>query len=149
VSAHNDRDDDDNRELPDELHQRIVKLSERANQAIDGGKPAEAIDPLNEALDLLPPLEDDWDAWTWLNATLGDAYFAQTDYKNAKIALFDALSGPDGNTNPFILLPLGESLFELGEHAQARRWLAQAHMLEGDALFAQEPAHYLRFLREQ
>ena len=149
MSAHNDRDDDDNAELPDELHQRIVTLSERANAAIDSGKPAEALDPLNEAIDLLPPAQHDWDAWTWLNATLGDAYFALADYKNAKIALFDALSGPDGNTNPFILLRLGESLFELGEKAQARRWLAQAHMLEGDALFAQEPAHYLRFLREQ
>ena len=146
MSSH---DDNHNPELPDELHQRIVELSERANEAIDGGKPAEAIDPLNEALDLLPPPQQDWDAWTWLNATLGDAYFAQADYKNAKIALFDALSGPDGHTNPFILLRLGQSLLELDEKVQARRWLAQAHMLEGDTLFAQEPAHYLRFLREQ
>ncbi len=149
MSAHNDRDDDDNPELPDELHRRIVKLSERANEAIDGGKPADAIELLNEALDLLPPPEHDWDAWTWLNATLGDAHFALADYKNAKIALFDALSGPDGNTNPFVLLRLGQSLLELGESAQARRWLAQAHMLEGDALFQQEPAHYLRFLQER
>ena len=141
-------DDKDNAELPDELHQRIVALSDRANAAIDNGKPQEAIDALNEALDLLPPPQHDWDAWTWLNATLGDAYFALADYKNARIALFDALSGPDGNTNPFIMLRLGESLFELGEMAQARRWLAQARMLEGDALFAQEPVHYLRFLRE-
>lgn len=144
----NHDESDDNPELPDELHQRIVALSERANEAIDSGKPADAIDPLNEALDLLPEPQHDWDAWTWLNATLGDAHFALADYKNAKISLFDALSGPDGSTNPFILLRLGQSLYELGEYAQAHSWLAQAHMLEGDALFAQEPAKYLASLKQ-
>jgi tetratricopeptide (TPR) repeat protein len=142
-----DMDDSEEPQLPDHIHEQIVALSEKANAALDSDEPQSAIEPLQQALDLLPPTQSDWEAWTWLNATLGDAYVEMKECKLAKISLYDAMSGPDGMTNPFILLRLGQCLFELGDTAKAREMLAHAHMLEGDELFAEEPHKYLAFLK--
>lgn len=136
-------------ELPDALYQIILGLSQQANAALDANRPLDAVDPLQQALDLLPYPQPDYEAWTWLNATLGEAYFLGRNYALAKISLYDAMSGPDGMTNPFVLLRLGQSLFELNELQQAKNKLAQAHMLQGDGLFGQEDPKYLKFLLKQ
>lgn len=39
------------------------------------------------------------------------------------------MNGPDGQFNPFILLRLGQVLFELGDMRSAQEYLARAHML--------------------
>lgn len=144
--AEDDFDDDDGPQLPDDIHQKITALSEKANEALESGRPSAAIEPLNQALDMLPEPQPDWEAWTWLNGTLGEAYFDLGDFKMAKISFLDAMSGPDGISNPYLLLRAGQSLFELGELAQARHMLAQAHMQEGDELFSDEDPKYMAFL---
>ena len=62
--------------------------------------------------------------------------------------MFDALNCPDGAANPFVLLRLGEALFELGDKDSAREYLLRAYMLAGDDLFADGlDSRYLEFLR--
>ncbi|AVS91625.1 hypothetical protein C8246_07235 [Paracidovorax avenae] len=144
--AEEDFEDDDSPQLPDDIHQQVTALAEKANEALESGQPSVAIEPLQQALVMLPEPQTDWEAWTWLNGTLGEAYFDLCDYKMAKISFLDAMSGPDGISNPYLLLRAGQTLFELGELAQARHMLAKAHMQEGDELFSDEDPKYLAFL---
>ncbi|MBR0565976.1 hypothetical protein J5J83_07595 [Azoarcus sp. L1K30] len=134
-------------ELPDDLYVRIRKLCEQANDALESDSPQHAEAPLLEALRLLPKQQDRWEAYTWICASLGEMYFLSKRYQEAKEALFDAMNGPDGNTNPFIFLRLGQVLFELGDMRGAQEYLARAHMLEGDELFVREDTKYLEFLK--
>ncbi|MCL2871783.1 MAG: tetratricopeptide repeat protein [Betaproteobacteria bacterium] len=140
--------DDESPELPDAIYQRVTELSEKANEAIESGRPQNAIAPLEQALELLPSPQSDWEAWTWLNASLGQAYFDLQDFQLAKISFLDARSGPDGLANPYILLRLGECLFELGDHDAAKNFLTQAYMTEGVELFSDENPKYIAFLRQ-
>ncbi|MEA9585910.1 hypothetical protein VC279_06235 [Xanthomonas sp. WHRI 10064A] len=133
-------------QLPDDIFEKVTALSEKANDALENGRPSAAITPLQQALDLLPAPQHDWEAWTWLNGSLGEAYFDLADFKMARISFQDAMSGPEGTDNPYLLLRTGQSLLELGEQSHAKRMLAQAHMLAGDELFSDEDPKYLAFL---
>lgn len=61
--------------------------------------------------------------------------FLNREYEKAKSNLYNARNCPDGISNPFILLRLGESLFECGELDKAREYLLRAYILEGYKLF--------------
>ncbi|GKS92247.1 tetratricopeptide repeat protein [Acidovorax sp. SUPP2539] len=145
--ASNDLEDDSGPGLPDDIYEQVTALAEKANEALESDRPSAAIEPLQRALDLLPAPQHEWEAWTWLNGSLGEAYFNLSDFKMARISFLDAMSGPGGEGNPYLLLRVGQSAFELGETAQAKQMLAQAHMQEGDELFSDEDPKYLAFLR--
>lgn len=136
-----------NKELDDITCDRISALSEQANDLLNDNDAQNAIDPLLEALGLLPDPKHQWEAYTWINGSLGDAYFSMRDYAKAKESLFDALNGPDGSTNPFILLRLGECLYEMGDKDAASEYLSRAYMLEGEELFEDEDSKYLVHLK--
>lgn len=136
-------------ELDDALYQRVQKLSRQGNRHMDGEEWGKAVTVFSDALALLPPPADQWEAATWLYASIGDAHFQSKDYARAKDAFLDALNCPDGFANPFIQLRLGEIFFELGDHARAKDHLLRAYMQEGAELFQDEPAQYLHFLRQQ
>src|SRR3546814_12535397 len=83
-------------ELPDELYDQIESLSEAGNECSDDSDFAGAIEHWRQALALLPEPQLDWEAATWLHASLGEAYSRSGDYGMAKAALFTALNCPDG-----------------------------------------------------
>src|SRR3546814_11118011 len=82
-------------ELPDELYEQIENLSEAGNECSDEDDFEGAIENWRQALALLPEPQQDWEAATWLYASLGDAYYQSADYGMAKDALFTALNCPD------------------------------------------------------
>jgi TolA-binding protein len=135
--------------LDDGIFGRIIALSEQANEALESNAPGDAEAPLCEGLRLLPEPQRQWEAYTWLNGSLGETYFRTKRFREAKDVLFDAMNGPDGQVNPFILLRLGQVLLELGETAMAKEYLARAYMLEGDELLEAEDAKYITFLKKQ
>lgn len=135
-------------ELDDATYNQLQKLTDSANSLIDRERYEQAIGKLNKALELLPEPKNDWEASTWINATIGDAHYLRQDYESAKEALFDALNGPDGQTNAFIHLRLGQVLFELDESEQAVEHLLRAYMLKGKQIFRGEPKKYLAFLKD-
>src|SRR3546814_894932 len=102
-------------ELPDELYEQIESLSEAGNDCSDEGDFEGAIENWRQALALLPEPQLDWEAATWLYASLGDAYYQSSEFEMAKDALFTALNCPDGQDNPFIHYMLGKSLLRLNE----------------------------------
>ena len=100
-------------------------------------------------MDLLPEPKVQWEAATWLNASIGDARYQQKDFTAALEALLDALNGPDGVSNPFIHLRLGECFQELGQVDRARDHLMRAYMLAGREIFESEPPWFFRLIEPE
>jgi tetratricopeptide (TPR) repeat protein len=129
-------------ELPDALYQQVTYLSERGNTLMDDGEPAKAAELFEKAFALLPEPKTEWEAATWLNASIGDALFAQEHYREALQYFLDALNCPDGISNPFVQLRLGECFYELGDRERASEYLLRAYMLAGREIFEDEPQKY-------
>jgi len=135
-------------ELDDTTYQKIIKLIEEGKIFLIPTEFKQAIVIFTQALDLLPRPKNQWAAALWLYVYLGDVYFHTANYLQAKEAFFDALNCPGGWTNPFVLLRLGETLFELKEIESAKEYLLRAYLLEGEDIFTNEDPKYLHFLRQ-
>ena len=135
-------------ELEGDIYRKVTRLSERGNKCMEAEEWDKAINIFDEALELLPEPKNQWDAALWLNASIGDACFMKENFVRAKEALFDALNCPDGTVNPFVLIRLGEVLFELGDLERAKEYLLRAYMLEGKEIFEAEDPKYLAYLEE-
>lgn len=123
-------------ELPDDIYEHVEALSEEGNDLIDDGDAAGAEAVWRQALDLLPEPRDVWEAYTWLNASIGEACYVQENYDDAVQVLFDALNGPEAQANPFIHYMLGKSLWKRGDDEEgAIDALLRAHMLDGSDIF--------------
>lgn len=135
-------------ELPEDLYAEIASLSEEGNGFIESEHYDEAILKFEEALNLVPNPQSDWEASTWLNASIGDCYFMKNNFKKSLNFFLDAYNGPDGVGNPFINLRIGESYFELEVSDKAREFLLRAYMLEGDDIFEEEDDKYLNHIKD-
>lgn len=134
-------------ELPPHIYERVEALSEAGNELADADDFDGAIARFTEALQLLPEPARNWEASTWLFASIGDMYYFKSDYQAAANNFFEALNGPDAQANGFVNLRLGESLYELNQHDQALEYLLRAYMLEGTEIFAEEDPRYFVFLK--
>lgn len=128
-------------ELDDDLYDEICEIGEDGNVLMDDEKYRAALSKFEAALDLLPEPKTKWEAYTWLKASTGDALFFLKQYAESKEELFDAMNGPDGEFNPFVLMRLGECFYETGDH-RAQEFLLRAYMLEGSELFVDEDPKY-------
>lgn len=135
-------------ELEGDLYRKVTRLSERGNKYMEAEEWDKAIAVFDEALELLPEPKSQWEATLWLNASIGDACFMKDDFVRAKEALFDALNCPDGTANSFVLIRLGEVLYELEDMEGAKEYLLRAYMLEGKEIFEAEDPKYLSYLEE-
>lgn len=126
-------------ELSARLYERIKELSSDGDIYFDDANFPVAINKWSEAIDLLPEPKSDWESYTWLCTSIGDAYFQLTDFDAAKHAFFDALNGPSGQNNPFIHYRLGQSELNLGNEKIGIEHLLRAYMLDGEKIFLGEP----------
>jgi tetratricopeptide (TPR) repeat protein len=133
---------DDSNLLDDDIFEQIESLSEKANQLIDKGNFKKAIDNLNEALELLPDPKEKWEAYSWIVSTIGDAYFLQKNFSRSNDYFNNAYKCEECLDNPFILLRLGESYYELENHEKAKEFLLQAYMIEGEKIFKGEKKYF-------
>ncbi|MGG3193164.1 tetratricopeptide repeat protein [Priestia aryabhattai] len=135
-------------EMNKQLHQQIVKLCEEGDQFAELKQMSEAIASYQRALELVPEPKEKWSAATWIYGTLGDTYFLIKNYEDAIRSLEYALRCPDGNENPFLLLRLGESFYELGEFEKAKAYLYKAYQIEDYKIFFQEDDKYFKLIIE-
>jgi len=136
--------------LPPRIAERIDSLSEQGNALLEGeGDWRGAVAAWRSALAALPDPKSQWEAWSWLNASIGEALRVGGDLGGARAAFVDASNGPEGYANPFILLRLGQTLVDLGEEAEGCERLLRAYMLEGDEIFAEDGASYLAILKRK
>ncbi|WP_024657672.1 tetratricopeptide repeat protein [Pseudomonas syringae USA007] len=134
--------------LDDELYEKISEMSDLGNSFMDDGEYPRALKIFEEALDLLPAPRNTWEAYTWLKAGIADALFSVKDYERATEELYDAMNGPDGASNPFILLRLGQSLYEQSK-PEGIDFLCKAYMLEGEEIFSEEDGKYLALVKDR
>jgi tetratricopeptide (TPR) repeat protein len=135
--------------LPEDLRQMIDKLCHKGDQFAQIDQHDDALDQYEVAWELLPNPKNQWPAATWILMAAGDVYFEKRDFLAASDTLRDALDYPDGETNPFIWLRLGQSLYEAGNFDEAADALVAAFRQRGDELFADEDPKYLEFVKLQ
>lgn len=135
--------------LPHDLRMMIDKLCQKGDQFAQIDQPDDALDQYEAAWELLPSPKNQWPAATWILLAAGDVYFEQRNFVVAEQTLHEALNFPDGETNPFIWLRLGQCRFELGDFNGAAMAFEQALKIGGDELFADEDPKYLHYLKTQ
>lgn len=135
-------------QLDDELHSRLVALSELGNALADAGDMEGALARFREALALLPVPPSRWEAATWLLTAIGDVCFQLGRHAEAVAALKQAMQSPGAIGNPFIHLRLGQAHFDLKQFDRAKDELARAYMGGGDEVFEAEDRKYRDYIRE-
>jgi tetratricopeptide (TPR) repeat protein len=126
-------------DLPDSLYDEVTRLSELGNEYADDSQFDFAINSWRDALALLPAPIDQWDAASWLHASIGDANWQAGRPKATKEAMFDALNCVGGVENAFIHFRLGQAAERLGERDLAVQSFMKAYMLDGDRIFEADP----------
>jgi tetratricopeptide (TPR) repeat protein len=135
--------------MSENVYSEIVKLSKDGNALFDCNELQKAKVKYIKALDLVPNPKSDWTTATWLYTTLGDICFLEQAYEEAINYLFDAVNCPDALENPFIMLRLGESLFETGADInRVRDYLMRAYMLGGKKIFENENDKYFKLIKD-
>lgn len=135
--------------LPRDLRQMIDNLCQKGDQYAQIDQLDDALDQYEAAWELLPDPKDQWPAATWILMAIGDTYFEKRDFLSAMETLRESLKMPDGDSNAFILLRLGQCLFETGNLAAAAEVFEAAFRQQGVELFADEDPRYLDFLKTQ
>ncbi|MDO5693827.1 MAG: tetratricopeptide repeat protein [Pseudomonadota bacterium] len=134
-------------QLPASLHAEIQKLSAEGEALAKAGAYKAAIAKYDEAWQLVPTPQNDWEASTWLLAAIGDACFLSGHFTSGAEAFEYALTCPQGFGNPFLHLRLGQCQFEKNNHQAAAEHLGRAYMLEGKEIFSAEDSKYFEFLK--
>jgi TolA-binding protein len=108
-------------QLDDKIYNKVIKLCKDGDKFLKKKEYDNAIKKYNEGLELIPSPKNEWEASTWIYSALGDSYYIKEDYQKAKNYFYDAFNCPDAATNPFILIRLGECLYECEEFEKAKR----------------------------
>ena len=135
-------------ELDDEIYEKIETLSDEGHAFAEEDKYDLALEKFQEALKLVPEPKTEWEASTWLYASIADMYFNKNDFGNAGDAFRNAMNCPEGNVNPFILLRLGECLFETNDKAGAKEFLLKAYEIESEDIFEEEDPKYFALIKD-
>ena len=135
-------------ELPEDIQDQMEALSEQGEEAMDQGRFEEALDLYNQALSILPEPRENWEAYVWLKAAMGDACFLIDRFDDGLDHFYEAYTaaGP-ANVNPFIVYRLGQIYRQLQDEENAVEFLLRAYMLEGEGIFEDEED--LIFLRNR
>lgn len=128
-------------ELKNNLYNEIESLSKKGNKAMEHESYDEALSFFQQAYDLLPTPKEEWEAYTWLMASIGDAYFSKREYQSS-LECFKRCYNNGDIDNPFILLRIGQSYFELNDTENAKEFLLRAYMLKGKKIFKHEPKYF-------
>lgn len=140
-------DEDEGKELPEELGEKIEKLAKQGNSAQVLEKFDIAIEKYEEALTLVPNPKTDWEASTWLYVGIADNQMNIEKFKEAKENYYNALNCPNALENGYIYLGLGQSFFELEDIEKAKEYILKAYMLEGEELFEDEEPKYFELIK--
>ncbi len=135
--------------LPQDIAQLVDKLCREGDRFAGIDQFDDAIEKYQAAWDLLPAPQQQWPAATWILLSVGDAYFWLKDFHDGATFLLEALDCPNGDSNPYLLLRLGQCLLESGRLDEAANALEEAFRLGGNELFDGEDPKYLHFVQTQ
>lgn len=134
--------------LSEDIQDALEEMCDQGNEAMDEGEPGEALIFFQRALALLPSPAEEWEPYGWLQAAMGDARYAMSDFGKALDNFHKAytFAGPE-EVNPFVLLRLGQSYRRLGDDKNASEFLLRAYMLDGRDIFEEDDDDFT-FLKE-
>lgn len=135
-------------ELSDEDYNVITESLEKGDALVERGILKEALKKYIEALENIPSPKNDYEIALHVYTALGDCYFNLEDYENSNNNYNEALKCPDGVSNGYVWLGLGESYFELQEENKAKDALMSAYMLEGKKIFDDENPKYFNLIKD-
>lgn len=135
-------------QMDDAVHERITALTNEGNAFADDNRFAEAIARFRSALALVPDPKEDWEAATWIYASIGDVLFLGRQYDEAFTEFQHALRCPDGIGNPFLHLRVGQIHFERNDLPSAAQELTLAYMGAGREIFQGEEPKYFNLLKQ-
>lgn len=136
------------RELDDATHAQIEKLGAEGDEFLEQENYSAAIERYEQAWQLLPEPRNNWDAATWLIASIGDAKYFANDYSGALAAFTRGVLEVGGLGNPFFHMRIGECCYELGQMERAGEELARAYMIGGEEVFQYEDKKYFELVRK-
>ena len=134
--------------LPDDVYGEVARLSQEGSASAEEELFSQARASWQQAWGLLPEPPEQWEAATWLLTAIGDTYFLEGRFAEARDALQRAVGCPGGLGTPFLHLRLGQAQFELGNVTRAKDELARAFMGGAEKLFDGEDPKYWQFIRE-
>jgi tetratricopeptide (TPR) repeat protein len=135
--------------LPKEISQIVDDLCRKGDHFAGMEQYDDALEKYGQAWDLLPEPRNQWPAATWILMSAGDAHFRMKEFDEGADLLWDAIEFPEGDSNPFLHLRLGQCLLELGQMNEAANVLEEAFRTGGEELFADEDPKYLGFVKTQ
>jgi len=133
-------------QLEKELHTRVREICADGYALFDQHQYSRAIRRFFQAWVLIPKPQNNYVEAGWVLTALGDAYYKNGQFLQSLEALKSALCCIDLEDNPFILLRLGQSAFELGERKSAKAFFQRCLSAGGNNLLAQEDSKYQTLL---
>ncbi len=134
--------------MDDKTYNIIQKLCEQGDDLTDLEQYEDAIEKYTQALNLIPEPKYYYEASTWVYTAIGDALFYLENYNQALNMFQEALKCPKGIGNPFVLVRIGECFFETDSLDNAKNYLLQAYMVEGEEIFENEDEKYFEVIRD-
>ena len=125
-------------ELPEDIQDALEEICDQGNEALDEGESEEALVFYRQALDILPPPAESWEVFSYIQAAMGDAFFALNEYAKALECFVTATESND-DKNAFILMRMGQCHRRLGDDAAAIALLHQAYEIDGEVTFDEDP----------
>lgn len=135
-------------ELNDRVYEKVKKYCDEGNELSEKNHFKAAINCFEKAYEIIPDPKRNWEASTWISASIGDCYYFSEEFNKSLVYFEEAYNCPGGNENPFILLRIGENHFELSNYEAAKEYLLKAYMLEGYDIFKDEEKKYYRYIKE-
>ena len=135
-------------EISEEAYSKITEYCNKGDMLLEEGKKNLAYAQYQKALDLIPNPKVYYEAATWIYVALGDIYISFQDYEKARDCFYNAMNCPNGTTNPYVLLRLGETLVETHDEENAREYLLRAYMIVGDDIFLEEEEKYYSLVKD-
>jgi tetratricopeptide (TPR) repeat protein len=134
-------------ELDNKTYEQIMELCAAGDSLAEKQAFGPAITEYEKAWELIPEPKSDWDASVWVLTALGDAYFFLKEYSKGSNYFQQAYN--KDFANPFILMRLGQCLFEINQVNRAEDFLMRAYMMEGEELFENDHSKYLDHMRKK
>lgn len=109
----------------------------------------EALKCFQAALSALPQPPDDDPFAIEILAAIADSHFHLGEWNECADSVQKAFRWGADHDNPFLRLRLGQSLFELGNRAEATNWFVPVYLMDGLDPFDGEDPKYLASFREK
>ena len=126
----------------------IERICRAADDFVEEGNMDDAYRKYAEALDIIPEPKTSYETATWIFVSIGDIFFKDKQFKNARDYFFEAKTCPNGVSNPYVLFRLGQALVETNDFKEATEFLLRAYMLVGPDIFWGEDEKYFNVIKD-